>query len=58
VKGISHGKKLNLKNWIFPMSGEQNNWFLSEVNVFGLTPLLTSGYENISHGFVCAMIER
>lgn len=24
----------------------------------GLTPLLTSGYENISHGFVCAMIER
>ena len=40
------------------MSGEQNNWFLSEVNVFGLTPLLTSGYENISHGFVCAMSER
>jgi len=24
----------------------------------GLTPLLTSGYENISHGFVCAMTER
>jgi len=24
----------------------------------GLTPLLISGYENISHGFVCAMSER
>ncbi|RHN53593.1 putative protein-serine/threonine phosphatase [Medicago truncatula] len=24
----------------------------------GLTLLLTSGYENISHGFVCAMTDR
>ena len=24
----------------------------------GLTPLLTSGYENISHEFVCAMSDR
>jgi len=24
----------------------------------GLTPLLTKGYEKISHGFVCAMTER
>lgn len=24
----------------------------------GLTPLMNNGYENISHGFVCAMSER
>ncbi|XP_039683068.1 protein MAIN-LIKE 1-like [Medicago truncatula] len=58
VKGISHGKKLSLKNLTFPMMGEQNEWFWSEMNMSGLTPLLTSGYENISHGFVCAMRER
>jgi len=58
VKGISHGKKLSIKNLTFPMSGEQNEWFWSEVNISGLTPLLTSGYENISHRFVCAMTER
>jgi len=58
VKGISHGKKLSLKNSTIPQTGEQNDWFWSEVNMSGLTPLLTSGYENISHGFVCAMSER
>jgi len=26
--------------------------------MFGLTPVLTSGYENISHRFVCAMTDR
>jgi len=58
VKGISHGKKLSIKNLALPMLGEENEWFWSEVNMSGLTPLLSSGYENISHGFVCAMIER
>jgi hypothetical protein len=58
VKGISHGKKLSIKNLALPIPGEQNRWFWDEVNMSGLTPLLTSGYENISHGFVCAMTER
>ena len=58
VKGISHGKKLRLKNLTIPQPGEQNDWFWDEVNMSGLTPLLTSGYEKISHGFVCAMLER
>ena len=58
VKGISHGKKLGLKNLILPSPGRQNEWFWEEVNMCGLTPLLTSGYENISHGFICAMSER
>ena len=40
---------------IFPSPGIQNEWFWEEVNMSGLTPLLTSGYEKISHGFVCAM---
>ena len=58
VKGISHKKKLSLKNLILPTPGIQNEWFWEEVNMFGLTPLLTSGYKNISHGFVCALLER
>ncbi|XP_024642047.1 uncharacterized protein [Medicago truncatula] len=58
VKGISHGKKLSIKNLTLPMPGEQNEWFWLEVNMSGLTPFLISGYENISHGFVCAMTER
>jgi len=58
VKGISHRKKLNLKNLTIPQPCAQNQWFWDEVNMSGLTPLLTSGYENISHGFVCAMSER
>jgi len=58
VKGISHGKKLSLKNLILPTPGIQNEWFWEEMNMSILTPLLTSGYENISHGFVCAMSER
>jgi len=58
VKVILHGKKLSLKNLTIPQPCEQNQWFWDEVNMSGLTPLLTSGYENISHGFVCAMSER
>ena len=58
MKGISHGKKLGLKNLTIPQPGAQNQWFWDEVNMSGLTPLLTSVYENISHEFVCAMIER
>jgi len=58
VKGISHGKKLSIKNLALPIPGEENEWFWSEMNMCGLTPLLSSGYENISHGFVCAMTER
>jgi len=58
VKGISHGKKLSITNLTLPMPGEINDWFWDQVNGSGLTPLLSSGYENISHGFVCAMTER
>jgi len=58
VKGISHGKKLSLKNLTILQPCEQNQWFWDEVNMSGLTPLLASGYENISHGFVCAMSDR
>jgi len=58
VKGILHGKKLSLKNLTLPQPDAQNEWFWSEVNMSGLTPLLTSGYENISLGFICAMSER
>jgi len=58
VRGISHGKKLSIKNLALPMPGEENEWFWSEVNMSGITPLLTNGYENISHGFVYAMTER
>jgi len=47
VKDISHGKKLNLKNLIFPSPGIQNEWFWEEVYLSGLTPVLTSGYENM-----------
>jgi len=38
--------------------GEQNNWFWDEVNAPGLTPLLNSGYESITHEFVCALSKR
>jgi len=58
VKGVSHGRKLSLKTLTFPQPGEQNQWFWDEVNASGLTPLLNSGYESISHGFVCALSER
>ena len=58
MKGISHGKKLSITNLTLPMPGEENEWFWSEVNMSGLTPLLSSEYENISHGFVCGMTER
>ena len=51
-------KKLILNTLIFPHPGVQNQWFWDEVNAFGLTPLLNSGYDNISHGFVCALSER
>ena len=58
MKGISHGKKLSITNLTLPMPGEENFWFWDNVNGSGLTPLLSSGYENISHGFICAMTER
>jgi len=58
VKCISHEKKLSLKNLTIPRLCEQNQWFWDEVNTSGPTPLLTSGYKNISHRFVCAMSER
>ena len=58
MKGVSHGKKMSLNNLTLPQLGAQNNWFWDEVNAFDLTPLLNTGYENISHGFVCALSER
>jgi len=58
VKGISHEKKLSLKNLTIPQPSAKNRWFWDEVNMSCLTPLLTSGYGNISHGLIYAMIER
>jgi len=58
VKGVSHGKKLTLSNLFMPQPRVQNQWFWDEVNASGLSPLLNIGYENISHGFVCALSER
>ena len=57
MKGISHGKKLTLSNLFMPHPGEKNQWFWNKV-ASGLTPLLNTGYENISHGFICALLER
>jgi len=50
--------RVSLKNLTIPQPCAQNQWFWDEVNMSGLTPLLTSGYENISHGFVCTMSKR
>ena len=58
MKGISHGKKLSLSQLTLPQPGIQNDWFWDEVNGFDLTHLLSIGYDNISHGFVCALSER
>ena len=58
VKGISHGKNLSLSQLTLPQPGIQNDWFWDEVNGFDLTHLLSIGYDNISHGFVCALSER
>ena len=58
MKGVSHGKKLSLTNLTLPQSGTQTSWFWDEVNASDLTPLLNSGYDSISHGFVCAFSER
>jgi len=58
VKDISHEKKLSITNLTLPMPEEGNDWFWDQVNGSGLTPFPSSGYENISHGFVCAMTKR
>jgi len=58
VNGVSHGKKLTLSNLFLPHLGVQNQWFWHEVNTSALTPLLNTGYNKISHGFVCALSER
>ena len=58
MKGISHGKKLSLNTLTFPQPRIQNDWFWDEVNASGFRPLLLTGYDNISHGFVCALSER
>ena len=55
---VSHGNKLNLTNLRLSLLVEDNGWFWDPVNGSGLTPLLKTGYENISHGLVCALTER
>ena len=58
---VSHGKKLKLENLTFPLLVEENGWFWDPVNDSALTPLTPSlrpGYENISHGLVCALSKR
>jgi len=57
ITGVSHGKKLKLDNLSLLLPVEDNHWFWDPVNASGLTPLLKTGYENISHGVVCALTE-
>jgi len=58
VKGVSYEKKLSLNNLTLTQPGIQNQWFWDEVNASGLTPILNSGYDSISHGFVCTLSKR
>ena len=58
MTGASHGKKLKLSSLTLPLRVEYNGWFWNLVNAFGLTPLLKTGYESITHGLVCALTER
>jgi hypothetical protein len=58
MKGISHGRKLKLSSLSLPMPADANPWFWEPVDRSGLRPLLLTGYDNISHGLVCAMAER
>jgi len=41
-----------------PFPVEDNPWFWEPVDRSGLRNLILTGYDNISHGLVCAMVER
>jgi hypothetical protein len=58
IKGISHERKLKLSALSLPLPVDDNLWFWEPVDRSGLRPLLLTGYDNISHGLVCAMAER
>jgi len=58
MTGVSHGKKLRLSNLTVSLHGEENNWFWGPVNDSGLSHLLKTVYNNISHMLVCALSKR
>jgi len=58
MTGVSHGRKLKLPALSLPLPVEANPWFWVPMDRSGLRPLLLTGYDNISHGLVCAMAER
>jgi len=58
MTSVLHGKKLKLSSLMLPLPVDDNPWFWNLVVVSGLRPLLLTGYENISHGLVCALTER
>jgi len=58
MNAVSHGRKLKLSVLSLPLPVEDNPWFWGPVDASGLRPLLLTGYDNISHGLVCAMAER
>jgi len=51
-----HGRKLKLSALSLPLSAKDNPWFWVPVERSSLRPLLLTGYDNISHGLVCAML--
>jgi len=58
MNAVSHGRKLKFSALSLPLSVEDNPWFWGPMDASGLRPLLPTGYDNISHGLVCAMAER
>jgi len=58
MTGVSHRRKLKLSALSLSLSVEANPWFWVLVERCGLRPLLLTGYDNISHGLVCAMAAR
>jgi len=58
MPGVSQGKKLRLSKLQIPLPVDDNQWFWKLVDRSRLRLLLVTGYENISHGLVCAMCER
>jgi len=55
---VSHGRKLKFSVLSLKLPVEDNPWFWGPVDASSLRPLLLTGYDNISHMLVCAMVER
>jgi len=58
MTGVSHRRKLKLSALSLPLPVDDNPWFWEPVDRSGLRLLLLTGYDNISHGLVCAIAER